>query len=49
MNSISDKYLPLIIFLDVGHLGLENTDKFPLEGTSPPSSCHRMQLILVLR
>jgi hypothetical protein len=23
----------------VGHPGLENIDKFPLKGTSPPSSC----------
>jgi hypothetical protein len=49
MNSISDKYLPLTIFLDMGHLGLENTDKFPLESTSPPSSCRGMQLILILK
>jgi len=26
-------------FLGVGHPGLENIDKFSLEGTSPPPSC----------
>ena len=25
--------------LDAGHSELENIDKFPLEGTSPPSPC----------
>jgi hypothetical protein len=49
MNSISDKYLPLTIFLGVGRPGLENIDKFPLEGTSPPSSCRGTWLILVLK
>jgi len=39
LNFISDKYLSLTTFLDVGHPGLENIDKFPLEGISPPPSC----------
>jgi hypothetical protein len=37
LNSISDKYLPLITFLGVSHPGLENIDKFSLESTSPDS------------
>ena len=49
LSDISDKYLPLTTFLGVGHPGLENIDKFPLEGTSPPSSCRGTQLILVLK
>jgi len=36
LNFISNKYLPLTIFLGVGRPGLENIDKFPLEGTSSP-------------
>jgi len=43
LNSISDKYLPLTTFLGMGHPGLENTDKFSLEDTSPSSSCHGTQ------
>jgi len=49
LNSISDKYLPLMAFLGVGRPILENIDKFPLEGTSLPSSCRGTRLILVLR
>jgi hypothetical protein len=37
-----------VAFLGVGHPGLENIDKFSLEGISSPSSCRGMRLILVL-
>jgi hypothetical protein len=50
LNSISDKYLPLTTFLGVGHPGLENINKFPLESTSPDSflkSISRNQISLV--
>jgi hypothetical protein len=36
-------------FLGVDHPGLENIDKFPLESTSPLSSCPGTQLILILK
>jgi len=37
------------MFLGMGRPGLENIDKFPLEGTSPPSSGRGTRLILVLK
>jgi len=43
------KQIPFTAFLGVGHLGLENIDMFPLEGTSPPSSCRGTRFILVLK
>ena len=42
------KYLLETIFFDNGRLKWENFDKFSLEGTSPPLSCVRTPLILVL-
>jgi len=36
-------------FLGVGHPGLENINKFPLEGTPPPLSFRETRLILVLK
>jgi hypothetical protein len=41
--------ISLTTFLGVGRPVLENIDKFPLEGTSPPSSYRGTRLILVLR
>jgi hypothetical protein len=47
MNSISFKYLLFIVLFDNGCSRWQN--KFPLEGSSPPSSCIERQLIFVAK